>query len=67
MVNTNGLHFIDTDPKLTEKKLPLVLRERTAWAMAPLPTSTRISVPGERETKARPGTETFAKFIPEQL
>ena len=31
----------------------MVLRERTAWAMAPLPTSTRISVPGERETKAR--------------
>ena len=37
--------LLATDPKLTEKKFPLVLRDRTAWAMDPLPIMTNTKVP----------------------
>ena len=41
--------LLATDPKLTEKKFPLVFRDSTAWATEPLPIMTNTKVPETTE------------------
>ena len=45
--------LLATDPKLTEKKFPLVFRDSTACAMEPLPIMTKTKVPETEQHNER--------------